>query len=124
MSLFDWLLVAHLVGDFLIQTDNMANQKIENWPWMLRHIGCYMVMITAVLLVYSVTYHLPMWQTVLALLFVGATHVLLDRRGFVVRWMHLVGMSPDHPWLGIVVDQVFHVLTLALVAQLLTLGAK
>ena len=102
----------------------MANQKIENWPWMLRHIGCYMVMITAVLLVYSVTYHLPMWQTVLALLFVGATHVLLDRRGFVVRWMHLVGMSPDHPWLGIVVDQVFHVLTLALVAQLLTLSAK
>jgi hypothetical protein len=122
VSLFDWLLVAHLVGDFLIQTDNMANQKIEDWPWMVRHIGCYMVILSAVLLAYSVAYRLPLWQAVLALLFIGATHVLLDRRGLTLRWMHLVGMSPDHPWLGIIVDQVFHILTLALVAQLLTLG--
>ena len=89
---------------------------------MLRHVGCYMVIITAVLLAYSVAHRLPLWQTGLALLFIGATHVFLDRRDFVLRWMHLVGMSPDHPWLSIIVDQVFHILTLALVAQCLTLG--
>lgn len=122
VSLFDWLLVAHLVGDFLIQTDNMASHKLEDWPWMLRHVGCYMVIVSAVLLAYSVAYRLPLWQAVLGLLFIGATHVLLDRRFFTLRWMRLVGMSPDHPWLGIVVDQVFHILSLALVAQFLTLG--
>jgi uncharacterized membrane protein len=122
VSLFDWLLVAHLVGDFVIQTDNMANHKLEDWSWMLRHIGCYMVLITAVLLAYSVAYRLPLWQIVLALIFIAATHVLLDRRGFVLRWMHLVGMSTDHPYLSTIVDQVFHILTLAFVAQFLTLG--
>lgn len=122
MSLFDWLLVAHLVGDFMIQTDSMANHKVEDWPWMLRHVGSYMVIVSGVLLAYSLAHHLPLWQIVLALLFLAATHVLLDRRGFTSRWMRLVGMSPDHPWLNVVIDQVFHILTLALVAQFLTLG--
>ncbi|NIV40692.1 MAG: DUF3307 domain-containing protein, partial [Anaerolineae bacterium] len=41
MSLFDWLLVGHLVGDFLLQTDGMAKYKADSWTWMLRHVGLY-----------------------------------------------------------------------------------
>jgi hypothetical protein len=123
LSLFDWLLVGHLIGDFLIQTDGMARNKGQSWPWMLRHVGLYMVVITAVLIAYALIRPLPLWLIIIALLFICVTHVILDRRGFTAWWMRRVGVTPDHPWLSIIVDQVFHLLTLAIVAQVLTLAA-
>ena len=45
MSLFDWLLVGHLVGDFLLQTDRMARYKAQSWSWMLKHVGIYLAVI-------------------------------------------------------------------------------
>ncbi len=123
MSLFDWLLVGHLIGDFLIQTDGMAKNKGQSWLWMLRHVGFYMVVITAVLIVYTLIHPLPLWLIIVALLVVCVTHTILDRRGFTTWWMRLVGATPDNPWLSIIVDQVFHILTLAVVAQVLTLVA-
>lgn len=119
MSLFDWLLVGHLVGDFLVQTDNMAKNKAQSWPWMLKHVGVYLAVIAAPVSVYALHHPLPAWLIAVALLLIGGTHIILDRRDLTVRWMRLVGISPDHPWLPIVVDQVFHLLVLAVVAQIL-----
>jgi hypothetical protein len=124
MNLFEWLLVGHLVGDFLLQSDNMARWKGQHWRWMLRHVGIYMLVLGVVLLGYALATPTPLWPAVLAWLFLLATHLSLDRRGFTQTWMRLVGMSPDHAWLPIVVDQVFHVLTLAVSAQFLVLVAS
>ena len=121
MSLFDWLLIGHLVGDFLIQTDNMAKNKRQRWPSLLSHVNLYMVVITPVVVIYALTHSLPSWLVLAVLLFLFGTHVILDRRDFTVRWMRFVGMSPDSLWLSIVVDQVFHLLTLVIVAQVLVL---
>jgi hypothetical protein len=123
MNLFEWLLVGHLIGDFLLQSDNTARRKGQHWRWMLRHVGIYMLVLGVVLLGYALATPTPLWSIVLVWLFLLATHVALDRRGFTQTWMRLVGMSPDHPWLPIVVDQVFHVLTLAVSAQFLVLVA-
>ncbi len=123
MNLFDWLLVGHLAGDFLLQSDNMARNKGQHWAWMLRHVGLYMLVVSAVLLGYALTTPLPFWALAVVWLFLLATHIILDRRRFTQRWMRLAGMSPEHPWLPIVVDQVFHILTLAVTAQLLALAA-
>jgi hypothetical protein len=120
MNLFDWLLVAHLVGDFLLQTDGMAKHKVHRWPWMLRHVGLYMAVISVVLLIYGLRQPDALWAVVIVWLFLALTHVILDRRVFTAWWMRSVGISPEHPWLSIVVDQVFHVLTLAIAAQVLT----
>ncbi|MGD8625579.1 MAG: DUF3307 domain-containing protein [Anaerolineae bacterium] len=117
MSLFDWLLVGHLVGDFLLQTDGMARNKSKSWPWMLRHVGLYMLLVTVVIVVYALSHPLSFWWIALALLLLSVTHVGLDRRRFTTWWMGVVGIEPQHPWLGIVVDQVFHILILAIVAQ-------
>ena len=73
-------------------------------------------------LIYALTHPLPLWLVIAALLFLSGTHILLDHRDFIARWMRLVGMSPDRPWLSIVVDQIFHLLTLAIVAQVLVLA--
>jgi hypothetical protein len=119
MSLFDWLLIGHLIGDFVLQSDRVAKNKTGRWPWLLGHVALYMVVITAIVVVYALSHPLPPWLAVAALLFVLATHVMLDQRGFTRWWMRLMGMAPDRLWLAIVVDQVFHLVTLAIVAQAL-----
>ena len=119
MSLFDWLLVGHLVGDFLLQTEMMAEGKVESWSWMVKHIGLYMAVMVVVIGAYALTHLVPFWLIVVVLLFIAGTHVVLDRRHFTQGWMRLVGISPDHPWMPIVVDQVFHVSVLAVAAQVL-----
>jgi hypothetical protein len=122
VNLFDWLVVAHLVGDFLLQTDDMANLKTEDWGWMARHVAVYMMPLSVVLLIYSIIFHLPAWSAIIALLFLAATHALLDRRRFTISWMRFARTAPDQGWLPIVADQVFHVVTLAVVAQFLVLA--
>ena len=118
MSLFDWLLVGHLVGDFLLQTDGMAKYKTQSWTWMLRHVGLYLAVMVIVLGAYSLSNPVPFWVLGLSLLFIGATHIVLDRRGFTLAWMRLIGITSDLDWLIIVADQVFHLLVLVVVAQI------
>jgi hypothetical protein len=122
MSLFDWLLVGHLIGDFLLQTDRMARYKAQNWSWMLKHVGIYLAVILIVVGAYVLNHTVPLWVVGVALLFVGGTHIVLDRRAFTLWWMRRLGVSSDLTWLPIVADQIFHILVLAVVAQALVLA--
>jgi hypothetical protein len=124
MSVFDWLLVAHLVGDFLLQTNEMARCKAQSWSWLLKHLGSYMIVMTVVLGAIAWTQAVPPWAAGCAWLLIGLTHVALDRRGFTRWWMGVIGISPDVVWLRIVVDQVFHIVILAAAAQLLVLAGR
>jgi hypothetical protein len=119
MNLFDWLVVGHLAGDFLLQSDNMARHKGQQWAWMFWHVSVYMLVLGVVLVGYALSTPVPFVSLFLVWLFLLVSHIVLDRRGFTRCWMRLVGMSPNHSWLPIVVDQVFHILTLAIVAQIL-----
>jgi hypothetical protein len=119
MNLFDWLVVGHLAGDFLLQSDNMARRKGQQWTWMFWHVGIYMLVLGVVLVGYALSTPMPFVSLFLAWLFLLVSHIVLDRRGLTQGWMRLVGMSSNHSWLPIVVDQVFHILTLAIVAQIL-----
>ncbi len=112
MSVFDYLLVAHLLGDFLFQTDKMVENKVRNWPWMAYHVAVYCLLVggTMAFFVDSII----LFATLLALL--GASHVIVDRRYIVRLWMSTFGMSAQKVWLAIVIDQVLHVMTLAVVA--------
>ena len=120
MSLFDWLLVGHLVGDFLLQTDGMARYKEKDWSWMLRHVGVYLVVMTVLLGAYVLSHPVSLWAAGAMLLFIGGTHIILDRRTFTLWWMRRIGVSSDLNWLSIVADQVCHILVLAVVAQVMT----
>ena len=123
MSLFDWLLVGHLAGDFLLQTDRMASNKAREWRWMLAHVGCYMASVIVVTLIYAWQHPLSAWPVVVGLLLVAATHVGLDRRNFTGWWMRSIGISQDQAWLAIIIDQVFHVLVLVIAAQVMLAGS-
>lgn len=113
-------LIAHFVGDYIIQSDYLANTKTERWlpAWL-----------------HGITYTLPflfVTQSPLALIVICVTHVLIDHyrlakhvmwatnnamcpRDWRYRWREQVnGMPPDRPiwlsfWLMIIVDNTLHV---------------
>jgi hypothetical protein len=62
-----WIVLAHLVGDYVIQSHWMATEKTKHW-------------LPAV--VHGVTYTLPyalITQSPLALVVIGGTHIIIDR---------------------------------------------
>ena len=62
-----WIVLAHLVGDYLIQSHWMATKKTEQWLPAIVH---------------GATYTIPyvfVTQSPLALLVIGGTHIIIDR---------------------------------------------
>jgi hypothetical protein len=116
--IFGWLIIGHLIGDWLIQTSYQANNKMRG-PFINKalfvHSLTYTIVFIPILLVFKISLG---W---LLVLFVS--HYLLDRRRLVRWWMSKVkkvekGAIGDHAPLTIMVDQVFHLLILALIAVL------
>lgn len=110
MDLFAWLLVGHLVGDFLLQTGWMAREKDQKWAALAVHSAVY------ALAVYGFSFMAGglHWG---ALAILAASHAFLDQRGFVEAWVRLVNGAERLSWLKVMVDQAFHVLVLAAAAQ-------
>ena len=67
ISIIGAILLAHLVGDYLLQNDEMATKKTTSWAWALLH---------------GAVYTLPFMLITLnpwALLIIGGTHAIIDR---------------------------------------------
>jgi hypothetical protein len=111
MSAFDWLLVGHLTGDFLLQTERMARKERQASALAL-HIGAYGAVQGAILALLAP--RLAVWAGCVAWLLI--THAALDTRHPVRWWMGILGVTSNTAWLPIVLDQAFHVLTLVPVA--------
>lgn len=61
------ILLAHLVGDYVLQSDWMANEKTKSWWPAIAH---------------GLTYTLPfllITQSIPALLVIAVTHIIIDR---------------------------------------------
>ncbi len=103
---------AHLIGDFLIQTDWMVKGKKRN-SWIC--------------LVHVVTYMIPFLFTSLSwlqLIPIAIQHFLQDRTKAVEWFMEHTGRGgfaepPNAPWSLILVDSILHVLFIALIEHLL-----
>jgi hypothetical protein len=119
---------AHFVGDYLLQTNHMAQEKTSRWTPAILH---------------GITYTIPflfLTSAPLALFFISATHILIDRFRLVkyVIWfknqlapkrhrhpMTPTGYHPDTPdWLAIglmiVTDNLIHILLNAFALTQLT----
>ena len=62
-----WILLAHLCGDYLLQSHWMAQEKVKRWWPALVHGFCYTLP------------YLLITQSPWALLCIGATHATIDR---------------------------------------------
>lgn len=70
------ILLAHLIGDYLLQTDSMAQRKTASWRWALTHAGMYSV--PYAVLAFLLQGHVD-WRWALAIMIIGGTHAVIDR---------------------------------------------
>ncbi|AXH99994.1 DUF3307 domain-containing protein [Sporosarcina sp. PTS2304] len=113
MDLFTYLLLGHLVGDFLFQSSWMAMNKAKQWIPLLIHCIIYTATVSIAILIGGFS----LSPFAVGILFFS--HVILDKRVFVVWWAKTF-MSVTQPtgnWLIIVADQVFHLLILGIIAH-------
>lgn len=104
---------AHLIGDYILQTDEMALGKKTCSITCFIHVAAYCIP-------FCFCGFMP-WQIAL----IAAQHFLQDRTGFVVLFMKWKGSEqfatgPCSPWSIIVTDNILHILFIAFVAWLPT----
>ena len=109
MSQFDYLLIVHLIGDFLLQTSWMAKNQGTKWLPILAHVAVY----TAVV---SIAGGLSGGLSLAAIALIFASHIVLDRKTFVAFWVSNIqtAKGPEQAWLSIMADQIFHIIILAI----------
>lgn len=102
-----WL-IAHLVGDFILQNDWMAEGKKRSSWICAAHVAAYMLPFLLI--------GLTWWQLAL----IALQHWLQDRWTFIPWYMQACGKQvfaepPLAPWSHIVLDNIFHLAWIALV---------
>ncbi|WP_404407309.1 DUF3307 domain-containing protein [Jeotgalibacillus malaysiensis] len=110
MTPFSYLFLSHLIGDYLFQTSWMAGRKKNSWPALITHCSVYTVTVA------MIAFFAFGGLSFIAILFVFFTHVLIDKQ-FIVQWWveHIMSPPPsEKKWLTIVVDQIFHLIVLAI----------
>ena len=107
--------LGHMVGDYILQTDWLAeNKKTKTLPCLIHCIlwaGC-------VVLFAGWT---SSWIPFLVLL---SVHFIQDRTSIVRSWMRVIGQEnfatgPYAPWSMVIVDNTFHLLQIWLVWKFL-----
>ena len=121
MTLFESLLLAHIVGDWLLQTEWQALNKVHNWRALLSHVVVHHLVVLGVLLARFGFQDIRVFVVVGLL---AVSHAILDRHWPVVWLMralkHIVVRPPER-WLTIVIDQAIHILLLGLAVLYLSM---
>lgn len=102
---------AHLIGDYILQNDWMANSKKNDWKACVVHVATYMIPF--------IFCGFNWWQFAL----IATQHYAIDSTQFVVWFMKAKGSgkfaeAPMSPWSIVLTDNILHILWIALVASL------
>ncbi|GAB4324318.1 MAG: hypothetical protein Kow0074_17180 [Candidatus Zixiibacteriota bacterium] len=119
MTIFEGLLIAHVVGDWLLQTEWMALNKATDWRALIVHVLVYHAVMAAILIV---GYPMEPGVVLLVVFALAVFHAILDRRrvtDWYMRAMRMVVNQAPPLWLRVAVDQALHVVSLAVAAALL-----
>jgi len=120
MTIFEVLLMAHLIGDWLLQTEWQAKNKEYNWMALVIHILIYHIIIVLALVIFFNFDKIMLLWIVLSM---AVIHAILDRRKSVIWLMKTLRITAEREpsgWLLIAVDQSLHLLLLGIVAQILS----
>jgi len=116
MTLLEMLVVIHLVGDYLLQTEFEAMNKATGKFWnraILSHCSKYTLCFAPVIWSFGLGW---LW-----LVLIFGTHMFFDRRWPVVAWRKYITRNSDSSikntfWLTVALDQIFHLIVLAAIA--------
>ncbi|WP_330313273.1 DUF3307 domain-containing protein [Streptomyces sp. NBC_00523] len=122
------LYLGHLISDYPLQTDHQAGHKaapgLTGWRANIAHAGTHVVVCGLLLALGAAVlgWRLPLLSATAALVWIGGTHAVIDRRWPVQWWMTHTGQSAYAAAGGAAhVDQTAHIA--ALVAAALFLSA-
>jgi len=118
VEVFAVLVVSHLVGDFLLQTDWQARCKEnglgpdrEHRRALVSHVVTYMVAFLPALIWIGIETDAA-WAVLMAAV-IAVPHLIQDDRRLLDSYMRKVkGLAESSPGLRVAVDQAFHVLFL------------
>lgn len=119
MNIFTWLLVGHLVGDWLLQNDWMAKGKRKAFitlPGMV-HFAIYTLVIMMTLRISGVVVKDLAYGVGLGA-FIFVSHWFIDATDIVDRWMRFYRQS-NLLMMRVMVDQTLHILILAVIVYLM-----
>lgn len=100
------LIAAHLVGDYIFQTNEQAIKKLSDWRYRLAHVLTYSLPFFALGYLYAE----DILKAAVFGTLVAVTHFITDSR----RW----ASGENWPPLPILVDQAIHIATLAVLARI------
>jgi hypothetical protein len=123
VTIFEGLLMAHLLGDWLLQTEWQVLNKAKNVRALATHVAIYHAVVLVVLLFGFSLRFVPVIAVVVAL---GVLHAILDRRAPVKGLMNVLRLTvtrEQDQWLAVVVDQAIHLLSLGVVSLILSATA-
>jgi hypothetical protein len=105
-DLLPQLICAHLVGDFVLQNNDMAKNKASCSTWCAAHVAIYSIPFVIVCMTNKVPPVMP-WL----LLAILIQHYFQDRYALHLKWMKLYGQTPPDKWPTgpLCVDQAFHI---------------
>lgn len=115
MTLFESLFVAHLLGDWLFQTEWMALNKNKKVTAMVTHLVIYHLFILGVLGWHFSFSNLSIYVVLLLMIVV---HALLDLQWTVlaiIKFLRITVKREPEKWIMVAVDQTLHILLLAAV---------
>jgi hypothetical protein len=116
------MILAHLVGDYLLQNDSMASLKGKHTLMAAWHALVYTLAIAAFSWTSVKSGDLVTWGVQLGVVFV--THLIIDRWGLAGKWMRSRWVGQRQfadkmgPWSVIIVDNTWHLLILLAVTVL------
>ena len=119
MDTFNWLVIGHLVGDWLLQNDWMAKGKkrgLITTPGLVHYTIYTIAVVTFLWLSPENTVGLGLYLIVGGIIFL--THWIIDSTKFVEYWIQTFKQS-NISIMRIMVDQTFHILVLALIAYVI-----
>ncbi len=101
------LLAAHMIGDYILQTDEMAKKKLEDSTVRAHHVTRYCLPFVAV----GLTSKASLVRVAAFVAFVWITHFVTDSK----RWL------PNEDWAPgtIINDQALHLAQLAILGRIL-----
>ena len=118
MNMLSWLIIGHLIGDWLLQSDWMAQGKRTRLITAagMTHFTVYTLVIVGILWLAGQQVLSPITLFLMGgVIFVS--HWLIDATDCVSLWMRWFGQQ-DRPLMRIMVDQTFHSIVLGLVVIL------
>lgn len=118
MSIFDWLIIGHFVGDWLLQNDWMALGKTSGLRSIngLVHYLVYTVTIALVLAIVTYTHIAPtVFLICVSITFIS--HWIIDGGNLAARWMRFFGQR-NQTMVRVVIDQTFHLCILGIITTI------